>query len=237
MRATGGVPLYERGPRHANPKRKVSHSASLRANPRWCGQQPSQFLPGAFTKFRQSPDRALRACWQSLGRRSRFSGHLGFVIGHGFRRKRQLRPSAQHLANAPSLRDAALWRKRSIAVVDFSKRADSIQANGRTDGVKKSHRCTLISIDAKVRQRKWPQQPTPRRTLVIRRISLARPSAVVSPVRGLAWRQTAQTVRRQQALRANIDHSFLLRLAERTNGQRHGKNLVGPQRIIVSESW
>src|SRR5882762_10127760 len=67
-------------------------------------------------------------------------------------------------------------------------------------------------------------------------ITLAGRAAVMAGISWLARRETPQSVRGQEAPRANIHNRLLLLGRERAYRQGHGKNLVRPERRIVSDA-
>src|SRR5260370_20515885 len=62
------------------------------------------------------------------------------------------------------------------------------------------------------------------------------PSAVIPAVSRFARRETPQSMRGQEAPRANIDNRRLLLGSERADRQGHSKNLVRPERGITPDA-
>src|SRR5260370_8906227 len=91
-----------------------------------------------------------------------------------------------------------------------------------------------MEIQAKMGEQKWPQAPAPSSSLMIRGVARAWPAEVVALIARFACRKAAQTIWRKQALRAKIDHGFLLLQRQRPYRQRHRKNLIGPHRGIIA---
>src|SRR4029077_11209934 len=144
-------------------------------------------------------------------------------------------PGAESFGNGPCLRDAASRSEWRVAIEDFAERAEPVRINLTSERLEKAQGRSAISVDAEMRQRKRPEQPAPHSTLMIGGIALPRSARVAALVPGLARGEAAQTVARQQMLRADVDNGFLLRRCERADGQGNAENLVGTKRSVSAD--
>jgi hypothetical protein len=119
-------------------------------------------------------------------------------------------PSAKNFRYGPRLRNATARSERGISVEDFPKRAESVGTDKLTQRFEETQGCVAVVVNAKMREGKRPEEPTPDGTLMIGSVPLARPTAVVALVSGLARSEAAQTVGGKQALGADVDDGFLL---------------------------
>src|SRR4029077_4817466 len=87
-----------------------------------------------------------------------------------------------------------------------------------------------------MRQRKGPEQPGPNCSLVIGGVAFARPAAVMPLVAGLTGCEAAKPIWRQQLGRADVNDGLLLLPRQRSDRQRHRKDLVRPQRSVIADS-
>src|ERR1700674_1958765 len=145
-------------------------------------------------------------------------------------------PGAKSFGDGPGLRDAASRSEWRVAIEDFAERAEPVRINLSAEWLEEMQGCSAISVDAEMCQRKRPEQPAPRSTLMIGGIALPRAARVPALVPRFAGREAAQTVTGEQMLRADIYDGFLLRRCERADGQRYAENLVGAKRGVVADS-
>src|ERR1700704_1306321 len=87
-----------------------------------------------------------------------------------------------------------------------------------------------------MRQHKWAEQPAPHGALVIRSITLSNVATIMPLIARFGLREAAQSVRGNQPPGTNIDNRFLLLRGKRALRQRNGKNLVGPESGVISNS-
>src|SRR6266478_1279190 len=59
----------------------------------------------------------------------------------------QLDPSAQHFADAPSLRNTSLRGKRRVSVENLAERAEPIALNRGPERLKKTHRRHAVGVN------------------------------------------------------------------------------------------
>src|SRR5271163_792075 len=145
-------------------------------------------------------------------------------------------PNTQQLGHRPRLRDATARGEGCVAIKYLANGPQSVGINLPAQRIQVTQRGIAIAINAQMREHVRTEQPAPRGSLMVSAIARKRVSAVVALIPWLARRETAQSVRSEQLLRAHVDHAFLLFAGERADGKRNGKDLVGPQRTIRADA-
>src|SRR5262252_9766319 len=133
-----------------------------------------------------------------------FRSAMANVRSPGIKRMSPLRGfhvAPQNLRDAPGLSHAAARRVMALGVEDLADRTDTGLAEALLETVKKSARAPVLAgIHSEPGVDERPDQPCPDRPLVISRVARAQIAVVRRPVIGMAWRERAQTERRQQPI-------------------------------------
>src|SRR5580692_5781924 len=104
------------------------------------------------------------------------------------------------------------WR---IAFENLAQSTEPIHVHRNAQRLEETHRFRAVAVHSQVRKHKWPQQPAPYRSLMVGRVAILRSPHIVSLVSRLTRRETAQPIRGQQMLSANVHDRFLLLLGQR----------------------
>ena len=139
---------------------------------------------------------------------------------------------AQHLRDAPGLRDTAFRRVRRIAVRELRKLANSTAIHLRLERVE-PFRCLILrrlgsAVSLHVSADEGSHQPKPDRALVIRGIAAVHIPLIRPPVRGILWRQCSQAGGSEQFASHHIEHAAPTRFVEHRVMQTDGKDLIRP---------
>src|SRR5712691_13051315 len=143
-------------------------------------------------------------------------------------------PGAQRLGHAPRLRDAAPGRERWIAVEDLGDGADTVVGEVMLKRRQERARRLRVAVDLEVSQRERTKEPRPDRALVVGAVALALIAAVPALVLRVAGREAPESVGRDEMPGAGVHDPALARGGERARGERHGEDLVRPQRVVVA---
>ena len=135
-------------------------------------------------------------------------------------------PRAQQLGDRPALRNAAARGERSVSIKNFAYRAEPVSMNVPAEWFENAQSGGAVSINTKMSQREWAEQPSPDGALMVDAIAGMRITTVVSAVTIFAGSEAAQAVRSEEMLRANLHDVFLLAGGKRAKRKGDGKNLI-----------